>query len=355
MFSINDYADIEYVKKTIDGIKEYYCPPMDFSIVDAKRKKIVGFTKYKKLVMSLNKEIDMDFVKESELIEDDGISQRTHNFLSHPDTKLTLIINVTLDEIEQALKFEDEMAKENNIDVRKKIENELIELKKNFCQKAEIYAVNDVLDKQMKFKYNGHLFALRNLFYKAKKAKRNKNIELGHDDIVDTNFALFDGTPKAMSSGIGSYRSPYVSGMTFVDGANWRPESNGRVDDAMNGLLEWYNNQSESLHPIVRAAILHTEFIRIHPFADGNGRTARLLTSYELVKHGYPSVVIKAKDRQRYFDAINKGIETKDVGDLVELIQEAVLTSEDKFIERVEEINKQDKLRAKLAKNDISK
>ena len=58
------------------------------------------------------------------------------------------------------------------------------------------------------------------------------------------------------------------------------------TDDAMNSIIDWYNNDKE-VHPIVRSAVLLYEFLSIHPFQDGNGRLSRLLANLLLLKHGY--------------------------------------------------------------------
>ncbi|MDF2636883.1 MAG: ibpA, partial [Pelosinus sp.] len=56
---------------------------------------------------------------------------------------------------------------------------------------------------------------------------------------------------------------------------------------------------------VERAAILHSEFVKIHPFVDGNGRTARLLLNFELLKHGYVPIVIKKEQRLEYYNALD--------------------------------------------------
>ena len=88
----------------------------------------------------------------------------------------------------------------------------------------------------------------------------------------------------------------------------------------MENLLNWYNNESTDLHPLERAAIFHVEFIRIHPFADGNGRTGRLLVNYELVKNGYPTITIKATQRGEYLEAINEAVMTGNATKMVDLL-----------------------------------
>jgi Fic family protein len=49
-----------------------------------------------------------------------------------------------------------------------------------------------------------------------------------------------------------------------------------------------------------RAARLHVDFVKIHPFVDGNGRTARLLLNLELLKAGFPAVVLPVERRLAY-------------------------------------------------------
>lgn len=74
----------------------------------------------------------------------------------------------------------------------------------------------------------------------------------------------------------------------------------------MNNLLEWYRNtEEENLHPIIISAIFHHKFTSIHPFDDGNGRLARILSNFILLKHQYPVIVIKNKDKIQYYSALN--------------------------------------------------
>nr|WP_249932510.1 Fic family protein [Campylobacter mucosalis] len=59
-------------------------------------------------------------------------------------------------------------------------------------------------------------------------------------------------------------------------------------------MLVWHDEAlNQNLNPIIRGAVLHTKFVRIHPFIDGNGGTARLLLNTELLKAGYPMAIIK--------------------------------------------------------------
>ncbi len=73
----------------------------------------------------------------------------------------------------------------------------------------------------------------------------------------------------------------------------------------MHDLIAWYRAMEEQkAEPILLAAEFHYKFIRIHPFDDGNGRLARLLMNFILMKHGYPPVIVKTGDKENYFAAL---------------------------------------------------
>lgn len=71
----------------------------------------------------------------------------------------------------------------------------------------------------------------------------------------------------------------------------------------MHDLMEWYRQEktNPSLNPISFAAKFHYDFIRIHPFDDGNGRTARILMNFILLQSGFPPTIIKTEDKENYF------------------------------------------------------
>lgn len=82
------------------------------------------------------------------------------------------------------------------------------------------------------------------------------------------------------------------------------------VSGLMFELLEWWNKKTMELSPILSSAILHYRFEAIHPFADGNGRTGRLLALWELYRRGFDSHHIFSvdeyywEDRPRYYTAL---------------------------------------------------
>jgi len=69
--------------------------------------------------------------------------------------------------------------------------------------------------------------------------------------------------------------------------------------------------KNTKLHPVVQSALAHFDLVTIHPFVDGNGRTARLLMNLILLKHGYFPAIILKNDRQKYYDVLEKGRNNK--------------------------------------------
>lgn len=76
----------------------------------------------------------------------------------------------------------------------------------------------------------------------------------------------------------------------------------------MKDLIEWYNIEEQAgvLSPIELAALFHYRYIRIHPFEDGNGRIARLLVNFILLRAGYPMIIVRTDDKDSYLNALNR-------------------------------------------------
>ncbi len=72
----------------------------------------------------------------------------------------------------------------------------------------------------------------------------------------------------------------------------------------MQELSDWLGTAAQGLHPVVRTAEIHHRLVHIHPFIDGNGRTARLVMNLLLMKDGYPPAVIRKVDRRSYYSAL---------------------------------------------------
>ena len=81
------------------------------------------------------------------------------------------------------------------------------------------------------------------------------------------------------------------------------------------------------------SALAHLRFVSIHPFSDGNGRTARLLMNLILLQNGYPITIIKKEDRVEYIKAIETFQDSGDDTVFCKFIAQKVLESFDRYFE----------------------
>jgi len=110
-----------------------------------------------------------------------------------------------------------------------------------------------------------------------------------------------------------------------------------KVPELMSNFMNWLHNSTGN--PVIISADAHLKFVGIHPFVDGNGRTARLLMNLLLMQEGYPPVIIHPEERVRYIDALEKAHLKNDPDDFYKLIVEVVDRSLDIYLEAVEKSN----------------
>lgn len=97
------------------------------------------------------------------------------------------------------------------------------------------------------------------------------------------------------------------------------------IADNMKQLINWSKENKERLHPVIYAADLHQKFVSIHPFTDGNGRTARLLMNLALIQANYPVINISPTARQGYMTALAESRKNGKVEIFEKFITEYVL------------------------------
>lgn len=98
--------------------------------------------------------------------------------------------------------------------------------------------------------------------------------------------------------------------------------------------LQW---KWDDLDPIELAAWTHAEFVRIHPFRDGNGRTSRLLMNYQLMAKGFPAVDIAKERRLEYFNALESYAVEGDLKPFTEMVAVLVEQRLDQYIRMIEQ------------------
>lgn len=129
----------------------------------------------------------------------------------------------------------------------------------------------------------------------------------------------------------GKYRQVEVE----ISGSKFRPPSHISVSSEMEKFGLWLENAisnkgEPSDNPIVLAATSHAWFVYIHPFIDGNGRTARILMNLVLMRYGYPIAVITKDDRHRYYDALEES-QSSDLTPFISLLCDAISESLDEY------------------------
>lgn len=97
----------------------------------------------------------------------------------------------------------------------------------------------------------------------------------------------------------GIYRNVEVR----ISGAGFRPPSPNEMYRQIKDFFADLPYRTDS-NAVELAAWTHAEFVKIHPFADGNGRTSRMLMNYQLMAQGFLPVSIAKEDRLEYFDAL---------------------------------------------------
>ena len=126
----------------------------------------------------------------------------------------------------------------------------------------------------------------------------------------------------------GKYRIENVK----IKGANHIPPDYLIIPELMNKLIIDYKGWKK-YHPIIKAALLHGELVKIHPFIDGNGRTSRLVMNLSLMNSGYVPVIIKKEKRLEYYNALDKAHTTGDYTDFVKLVNELEIEMLNKYLE----------------------
>ncbi len=153
----------------------------------------------------------------------------------------------------------------------------------------------------------------------------SKEFDLSERVIRDLHHIILKSIDN---SNAGVYRKANV----LISGSMHRPPEYFLVEDKMKELLDWYHENKETMHPVKLAALFHFKYVYIHPFLDGNGRSARLLMNLILLRNGYPLTIIRNSDRVDYMSALEKASTTGNTDDFVEFIAKAVDRSFDTYL-----------------------
>lgn len=100
----------------------------------------------------------------------------------------------------------------------------------------------------------------------------------------------------------GIYRNQEIR----ISGASHTPPAGNDMFIQIKNFYADLSRVRNELNPIEFAAWTHAEFVRVHPFIDGNGRTSRLLMNYQLMRNGFLPVSIAKENRVEYYEALDE-------------------------------------------------
>ena len=123
----------------------------------------------------------------------------------------------------------------------------------------------------------------------------------------------------------------YRNGSVIIGGASHTPPDAVDVPRQMDDLIRAFKKNEKQMHPVELAGWFHHMMVYIHPFFDGNGRTARLAMNVILMRRGYPLVIILKNDRKKYYRVLQMADKGNDAP-LVLFIAQAVERSLDVYL-----------------------
>lgn len=143
----------------------------------------------------------------------------------------------------------------------------------------------------------------------------------------------------------------YRNGAVIIGGAKHTPPDALDVPRQMTDLIHWLKKNDGTLHTVELSAILHHKLAAIHPFFDGNGRTARLVMNIVLMRKGFPLAILLKNDRKKYYDVLEKA-DDGDCAPIVLFLAQAVERTLDLYLRT---FNGQEKSGSLVTLADVSR
>ena len=149
------------------------------------------------------------------------------------------------------------------------------------------------------------------------------DIEISERTIKEIHSLVLHGIDRENA---GKYRTVPV----MISGSRHIPPQPYLINKQMEDfMIKFREMEDQKIHPILIAAYLHDELVRIHPFVDGNGRTSRLLMNLYLLRNGYTIVNLKGSDDAKlgYYKALEVSHIDNTPEDFQRLVSEAEYVS----------------------------
>ena len=155
-----------------------------------------------------------------------------------------------------------------------------------------------------------------------------QDIEISERTIKEIHALILHGIDRENA---GRYRTVPV----MILGSTHMPPQPYLIEKQMEDfILRFKQMEKEKVHPVLIAAYLHDELVRIHPFIDGNGRTSRLLMNLYLLRHGYVIITLKGSNdaKVNYYKALEKSHTEQLPEDFQKLVIEAEIMALQKYL-----------------------
>lgn len=137
-----------------------------------------------------------------------------------------------------------------------------------------------------------------------------KNEDLTENKLKDLHEVIMQGL------GVGGlYRNVDIS----IKGSNHTPPSYIKVYDRMKKYFDTIEDSEKDLYENI--AFSHLQLAKIHPFLDGNGRLARLILNYELLKNNLKPIVIEENKKEEYFNLLEEFKVNKNINPFIEFLK----------------------------------
>lgn len=155
-----------------------------------------------------------------------------------------------------------------------------------------------------------------------------QDIEISKRTIKEIHALILHGIDRENA---GRYRTVPV----MISGSTHMPPQPYLIEKQMEDfMLRFRQMEEEKVHPVLVAAYLHDELVRIYPFIDGNGRTSRLLMNLYLLRNGYVIITLKGSNDAKinYYKALEKSHTEHLTEDFQQLVVEAEIAALQKYL-----------------------
>lgn len=155
-----------------------------------------------------------------------------------------------------------------------------------------------------------------------------RDIEISERTIKEIHSLILHGIDRENA---GRYRTVPV----MISGSTYMPPQPYLIEKQMEDfMIRFKQMEEEKVHPVLVAAYLHDELVRIHPFIDGNGRTSRLLMNLYLLRNGYVIITLKGSNDAKvgYYKALEKSHAEHLTEDFQQLVVEAEIVALQRYL-----------------------